>query len=141
RAAFATKNLWVTSYAPDEIHAAGAYPNQSAGGDGLPQWTSADRSLVSTDVLLWHSFGVTHIPRPEDWPVMPVEYAGFSLVPFGFFDQNPALDVPPPKHCHDGYRACTSSSPARRRGSAPAWRAGSPRTATPSASAPAARTC
>jgi primary-amine oxidase len=25
---------------------------------------------------------------------MPVEYTGFSLVPFGFFDRNPALDVP-----------------------------------------------
>jgi len=41
------------------------------------------------------------VPRPEDWPVMPVEYTGFSLVPFGFFDRNPALDVPPAgDHCH-----------------------------------------
>jgi primary-amine oxidase len=99
RAAFATRNLWVTPYEPGEIRAAGNHPNQSAGGDGLPQWTAADRSLVDTDVVLWHTFGVTHIPRPEDWPVMPVEYAGFSLVPVGFFDRNPALDVPPPV-CH-----------------------------------------
>ena len=97
RAAFATRNLWVTPYEPNEIRAAGGYPNQSAGGDGLPQWTSADRSLVGTDIVLWHTFGVTHIPRPEDWPVMPVEYAGFSLVPVGFFDRNPALDLPPPE--------------------------------------------
>ncbi|MEY2431631.1 MAG: primary-amine oxidase [Acidimicrobiaceae bacterium] len=96
RAGFATRNLWVTPYQSDEIRAAGGYPNQSAGGDGLPQWTAADRSLVDTDVVLWYTFGVTHIPRPEDWPVMPVEYAGFSLVPVGFFDRNPALDVPPP---------------------------------------------
>jgi primary-amine oxidase len=96
RAAFATRNLWVTPYEPGEIRAAGSYPNQSAGGDGLPQWTAADRSLVDTDVVLWHTFGVTHIPRPEDWPVMPVEYTGFSLVPVGFFDRNPTLDVPPP---------------------------------------------
>ena len=94
RARFATRNLWVTPYQPDELRAAGGYPNQSAGGEGLPQWTSADRSLVDTDVVLWHTFGVTHIPRPEDWPVMPVEYAGFSLVPFGFFDKNPTLDLP-----------------------------------------------
>jgi len=94
RAGFATRNLWVTPYRPDELRAAGGYPNQSAGGEGLPQWTSADRSLVDTDVVLWHTFGVTHIPRPEDWPVMPVEYAGFSLVPFGFFDKNPTLDLP-----------------------------------------------
>ena len=54
--------------------------------------------------MVWHSFGVTHLPRPEDWPVMPVEYTGFSLIPVGFFDRNPALDVPPSSpgggHCH-----------------------------------------
>ncbi len=101
RATFATKNLWVTPYSPGERHAAGEYPNQSEGGAGLPEWTRADRRLVNTDVVVWYSFGVTHIVRPEDWPVMPVEYAGFSLVPFGFFDSNPALDVPPTP-CHDG---------------------------------------
>jgi primary-amine oxidase len=102
RAAFATKNLWVTPYAPGENRAAGDYPNQHAGGDGLPAWTAANRSLVDTDVVVWHTFGVTHVPRPEDWPVMPVEYCGFSLVPVGFFDKNPALDVPPTNsdHCH-----------------------------------------
>lgn len=94
RAGFATASLWVTPYVPDERRAAGEYPNQHAGGDGLPRWTAADRSLVGTDVVLWHTFGVTHVPRPEDWPVMPVERCGFSLLPVGFFDQNPALDVP-----------------------------------------------
>jgi primary-amine oxidase len=95
RAAFATRNLWVTPYAPDERRPAGEYPNQSSGGDGLPAWTAADRPLENTDVVLWHTFGVTHIARPEDWPVMPVEYAGFLLKPDGFFEANPALDVPP----------------------------------------------
>jgi len=99
RAGFATQNLWVTPYAPDERRAAGDYPNQHAGGDGLPRWTAADRSLVDTDIVVWHTFGVTHVPRPEDWPVMPVEYCGFLLSPAGFFDRNPALDVPPPSHC------------------------------------------
>ncbi len=100
RAAFATRNLWVTPYAPDERRAAGDYPNQHAGGDGLPRWTKADRSIVERDVVLWYTFGLTHVPRPEDWPVMPVEYAGFMLVPHGFFDRNPALDVPPPPAAH-----------------------------------------
>jgi primary-amine oxidase len=100
RATFATRNLWVTPLSPDERRAAGDYPNQSGGGDGLPRWTAADRSIVDTDVVVWHTFGVTHLPRPEDWPVMPVEYTGFSLVPVGFFDRNPALDVPPSDHCH-----------------------------------------
>ena len=103
RAAFAAHNLWVTPFSPDERRAAGDYPNQHAGGAGLPTWTAQDRDLVDTDIVLWHTFGITHIPRPEDWPVMPVEYTGFTLVPFGFFDRNPALDVPPSSdgdHCH-----------------------------------------
>jgi primary-amine oxidase len=100
RAGFATRNLWVTPYAPDERRAAGDFPNQHAGGAGLPAWTAADRSLVDTEIVVWHTFGVTHVPRPEDWPVMPVETTGFQLIPVGFFDRNPALDVAPPDHCH-----------------------------------------
>jgi primary-amine oxidase len=100
RATFATRNLWVTPYRADERRAAGDYPNQHAGGDGLPRWTAADRDIAGTDVVLWHTFGVTHLPRPEDWPVMPVEYCGFQLIPVGFFDRNPALDLPPLDHCH-----------------------------------------
>jgi primary-amine oxidase len=102
RAAFAQHNLWVTPYAADERRAAGDYPNQHAGGDGLPRWTAQDRSVANTDLVVWYSFGVTHFVRPEDWPVMPVEYTGFLLSPFGFFDRNPALDVPPSEgeHCH-----------------------------------------
>jgi primary-amine oxidase len=74
------------------MYAAGDYPNQHAGGAGLPEWTAADRDLVDTDIVVWYTFGVTHIPRPEDWPVMPVEYTGFLLAPFGFFDRNPSLE-------------------------------------------------
>jgi primary-amine oxidase len=95
RAGFARHNLWVTPYARDERRAAGEFPNQHEGGDGLPRWTAADRSLEDTDVVLWYTFGVTHFVRPEDWPVMPVEYTGFVLMPVGFFDRNPALDVAP----------------------------------------------
>jgi primary-amine oxidase len=100
RAGFASRNLWVTPYRADERRAAGDHPNQHAGGDGLPAWTAADRPIVDTDLVVWHTFGVTHVPRPEDWPVMPVEYAGFHLAPFGFFDRNPALDVPPTASGH-----------------------------------------
>jgi primary-amine oxidase len=100
RAGFARHNLWVTPYRADARRAAGDYPNQHAGGGGLPEWTAADRSLVGTEIVVWHTFGVTHSPRPEDWPVMPVEYCGFHLVAAGFFDRNPALDLPPPDHCH-----------------------------------------
>ena len=103
RAAFASHNLWVTPFDDAQRRAAGDYPNQHVGGAGLPTWTAQDRPLVDTDIVLWHTFGVTHLPRPEDWPVMPVEYTGFTLLPYGFFDRNPALDVPPSTngHCDD----------------------------------------
>jgi primary-amine oxidase len=63
---------------------------------GLPVWVEQDRDLVDTDIVLWHTLGASHGVRPEDWPVMPVEYVSFMLKPLGFFDRNPALDVPPP---------------------------------------------
>jgi primary-amine oxidase len=99
RAAFATKNLWVTPYSETERRAAG-YPSLSPGGQGLPAFTGTDRSVEDTDVVLWYTFGLNHVARPEDWPVMPVEYVGFTLSPFGFFDRNPALDVPPSTNAH-----------------------------------------
>ena len=103
RGAFAKHNLWVTPYQSDELYAdAGPFANLHSGEAGLPAYTSKDRAIDDTDLVVWHTFGVTHVPRPEDWPIMPVEYAGFTLLPVGFFDQNPALDVPPPsKACHD----------------------------------------
>jgi primary-amine oxidase len=94
RAGFISAPFWVTPYDPAEMHAAGEYPNQSPGGEGLPKWTAANRSIQDQDVVLWYTMGVTHIPRPEEWPVMPVHKAGFKLVPLGFFARNPALDVP-----------------------------------------------
>jgi primary-amine oxidase len=102
RARFATRTLWVSAFNPSERRAAGDHPNQHAGGDGLPRFLAQNRDLTDADIVLWHTFGVTHFPRPEDWPVMPVEYTGFTLVPVGFFDANPALDVPasPNGHCH-----------------------------------------
>lgn len=100
RAAFARHNLWVTPYEPSERRAAGEHPNQSDGTDGLEAWTEQDRSVDDADIVVWHTFGVTHLVRPEDWPVMPVESTGFMLIPVGFFERNPALDVPPsPSHC------------------------------------------
>ncbi len=100
RAGFARYNLWVTPFEEDRLCAAGDHPNLGPGA-GLPQWTQGDRSIENTDVVLWHTVGSTHLPRPEDWPVMPVEYCGFTLQPVGFFDRNPALDLPPAEHCGD----------------------------------------
>jgi primary-amine oxidase len=95
RAGFVDHDLWVTSYRPDELYAAGPYPYQGKPGEGLPNW-SGNESIQNTDVVVWYTFGLTHVPRPEDWPVMPMERVGFRLLPWGFFTSNPALDVPPP---------------------------------------------
>ncbi len=94
RAAFATEHLWVTRFAEDERFPCGDYVNQSVGTPGLPEYVAADRPIDGQDIVLWHSFGLTHFPRTEDWPIMPVDYTGFTLKPTGFFDRNPALDVP-----------------------------------------------
>lgn len=100
RAAFATKHLWCTAYDSAERWPAGRYPNAHQGGAGLPAYSADDRSIDGEDIVLWHTFGLTHIPRPEDWPIMPVDYAGFWFKPYGFLDINPAMDVPESSQAH-----------------------------------------
>jgi primary-amine oxidase len=90
--------LWVTPYREDERWPCGDFPVQAARDTGLPAWTEANRNIENTDVVLWYVFGIHHITRPEDWPVMPADIVSFWLKPFGFFDRNPALDVPPTEH-------------------------------------------
>ncbi|MCF6388531.1 primary-amine oxidase [Mycobacterium sp. MBM] len=93
--------LWVTPNHPQERWPAGEFVNQSVADTGLGEWTKANRTIENTDVVLWYVFGIHHITRPEDWPVMPVDVVSFWLKPFGFFDRNPALDVAAsPKECH-----------------------------------------
>uniref|UniRef100_UPI00135A54C0 primary-amine oxidase n=1 Tax=Microbacterium sp. 18062 TaxID=2681410 RepID=UPI00135A54C0 len=100
RAAFATKNLFVTKYDPTERYAAGDFVNQHPGGAGIPAFIAGDEPLVGEDVVLWHTFGLTHFPRNEDWPVMPMDYAKFTLKPYNFFDRSPVLNVPAPVSTH-----------------------------------------
>lgn len=95
RAQFARNNLWVTAYDRSERFAAGEYPNQSTNGDdGLPAWTQANRNIVDQDIVVWYTFGMHHVVRLEDWPVMPRQNIGFRMEPHGFFDQNPTLNLP-----------------------------------------------
>lgn len=94
RAAFATKTTWVTRYHDDERWPAGDYPNQHAGGGGLPAYVADEESVDGEDIVVWHSFGPTHFPRVEDWPIMPVDAYHFELKPYGFFDRNPGVDIP-----------------------------------------------
>ncbi|KAH0450848.1 hypothetical protein IEQ34_021540 [Dendrobium chrysotoxum] len=86
RAAFLKHNLWVTSYSRDEMYPGGEFPNQNPRvNEGLATWVKKNRYV----------FGITHVPRLEDWPVMPVDRLGFMLMPHGFFNCSPAVDVPP----------------------------------------------
>ncbi|EER45636.1 copper amine oxidase [Histoplasma capsulatum H143] len=95
RAQFATKPIWVTKYQDGELHAAGEFTNQSKKSSGVEEWVGRNDNIENTDVVLWHTFGLTHNPRPEDFPIMPAERISIMLKPDGFFEKNPALDVPP----------------------------------------------
>jgi len=95
RAGVIEHTLWVTAYDEEQRWPAGEFCIQSSGDQGLPDWIEADRPIEDADVVLWYVFGLHHITRPEDWPVMPADIVSFQLKPVGFFDRNPALDLPP----------------------------------------------
>src|SRR5207302_8522716 len=100
RTGIATYHLCVDRIGAAQRSSAGDFVNQNPGGAGLPAFVAGDRDIDGEDIVVWHTFGPTHVPRPEDWPVMPVARCGFVLKPTGFFDRNPTLDVPPPAaHC------------------------------------------
>ena len=95
RAEFADHNLYITAYRDGELYAGGKYTNQSRGGQGVRAWANRGDDVVDADVVVWVQFGLQHVTRVEDFPVMPCEILRVRLVPCNFFDKNPALDVPP----------------------------------------------
>ena len=98
RAPVIARTVWVTRHHDDERWPAGAYPTQSVDDDGMSRWVADDEPLEDTDVVLWYVFGIHHVTRAEDWPVMPADTVAFWLKPFGFFDENPSIDVAPGQH-------------------------------------------
>jgi primary-amine oxidase len=92
--AFSEHQLWVTPYRPNERYAAGSYPNSSTGDDGLAAWARQNRPIENTDIVAWYTMGFHHVPREEDWPVMPTMWHEFVIRPFDFFTQNPMLTLP-----------------------------------------------
>ncbi len=103
RSAFIVNHLWVTAYDPEERFPGGDYVNHSDGSDGVAAYVQKDRPLENTDLVAWHVFGLHHQPRPEDFPVQPCITCGFKLMPYGFFDANPCLDLPAAENkasCH-----------------------------------------
>ncbi|RMZ08836.1 hypothetical protein D0864_01647 [Hortaea werneckii] len=95
RAKFAEHHIWVTKYHDGDLWAAGKWTNQSLEEvDGLADYAGRADRVRDEDLVLWHTFGMTHNPRVEDFPIMPVEITTISLKPADFFTRNPALDVP-----------------------------------------------
>ena len=92
--AFAEHQFWVTPNDPSQRYAAGVYPTSSKATDGLAVWTKANRPIENTDLVGWYTLGFHHMPRVEDWPVMPTMWHDFQIRPFNFFAANPALDLP-----------------------------------------------
>ncbi|KAL4736494.1 copper amine oxidase [Aspergillus similis] len=115
RAVFATKPIWVTKYRDGELFAGGEFTNQSKKSEGVEGWVARNENVEDEDLVLWHTFGLTHNPRIEDFPVMPVERVSVMLKPDGFFTKNPALDVPQSNQAfnqstlHPEAKACCST--------------------------------
>ncbi|KIW64823.1 hypothetical protein PV04_09730 [Phialophora macrospora] len=95
RAEFADHQIYVTKYRDDEFYAGGKYTNQSRGGTGVRYWAGRNDNVKDEDIVVWVQFGLNHIPRIEDFPVMPVEILRVAFKPANFFTKNPAMDVPP----------------------------------------------
>jgi primary-amine oxidase len=94
RAGFVQNHLWVTAYEPEERFPAGQFVNHSTGEGGIADFVAKDRPIENSDVVLWHVFGLHHSVRVEDFPVQPCITTGFKLMPYGFFNGNPAIDLP-----------------------------------------------
>jgi primary-amine oxidase len=107
RAPFIHQHLWVTPFDPAERFIGGQYPNQAEPGeDGVHVWQQQDRSIDGAELVLWAVIGTHHYPRPEQWPVMPVDSIGLVYEPDGFFDRNPTLDIAAPRRADEAGSAC-----------------------------------
>lgn len=95
RSSFMQKHLWVTAFDAEERYPAGEYMNHSDGTGGIADFVKQNRNIENTGIVLWHVFGLHHQPRTEDFPVQPCIKTGFKLMPAGFFNQNPGIDIAP----------------------------------------------
>ncbi|PWN49683.1 peroxisomal copper amine oxidase [Violaceomyces palustris] len=96
RAPFAKHHFWTIPYDDERIYPAGKYVPQTyeAPADSIENWANEDAPIANADIVSYLTFGTTHIPRPEDFPVMPVDTVKCTLKPYHFFRRNPTLDVP-----------------------------------------------
>lgn len=101
RASFAHKTLWVVrdkeGVDGSRMWPSGKYVPQTREEpeDSVGKWVKdGNGSIENEDIVLYLTVGTTHIPRPEDWPVMPVEHVNLLFKPNNFFTKNPSMDVP-----------------------------------------------
>jgi len=111
KAGFLNHQVWVTQYHEDEVYPAGKYPASNKVYNGLPEWTAKNRAINNNDIVVWYVAGITHIVRPEEWPVMPVHHMGFSLMPFGFFSSNPTMGITNPNFIKQQFKPVIQKQP------------------------------
>lgn len=111
RSEFATHPFWVTPHRDGQLFPAGDYTNQSLGGHGIAAWCDPEspynrdrprdnaqpgrEGVRDRDIVVWHTYGLTHNPRVEDFPIMPAEIVQIHLKPYNFCEFNPTNDVAP----------------------------------------------
>ncbi|WP_196502398.1 tyramine oxidase [Aestuariivirga litoralis] len=95
RAGFTAYALWATHYAADEQWSAGLYPNLATKDEGLPAFVAQKRSINNEDLVLWYTMGFRHVPRPEDYPILPTYWHEVTLRPSFFFDKDPSMTFNP----------------------------------------------
>ncbi|KGO73960.1 Copper amine oxidase [Penicillium italicum] len=100
RSEYGNHAIWITRYNYEELFPAGKHTMQSLGGEGINSAIARRRNdsdskstVRNEDIVIWHTFGSTHNPRIEDWPVMPSEKMVVGLKPVNFFTGNPSIDV------------------------------------------------
>ncbi|EIW87176.1 peroxisomal copper amine oxidase [Coniophora puteana RWD-64-598 SS2] len=109
RATFTQKPVWVVrdEEGPNggggRMWPSGKYVPQTKGEpvDSVATWVKeGGGSIEKEDIVMFLTVGMTHIARPEDWPVMPVEHVNVTFRPNNFFKMNPSMDVPGVKDTH-----------------------------------------
>ncbi|CAK1361735.1 unnamed protein product [Cercospora beticola] len=116
RSDFCESPIWVTEYKDRQLFPAGDYTNQSLGGTGIKSWIKDPAPVKNKDIVIWHTFGFTHNPRVEDFPIMPAEIAQVHLKPYNFCLFNPTNDVPPSTQSFYKSTAYEETLPVRTNG-------------------------
>jgi primary-amine oxidase len=111
RADFADHPIYVTKFRENQLFAGGQYTNQNKQSTGLRKWSSRKDPVRDEDIVVWVQFGLQHVPRCEDFPVMPAEIIKVSLKPVNFFTKNPAIDVPPSTQAFNRSTLIETASP------------------------------